>query len=68
MMRRRRAMVMVAAIFMGAAIRPRPPDVKVQLSFRGACEARDPGISSYNLWILRCAIAHRSSMLRIAPE
>jgi hypothetical protein len=36
---------MVAAIIMGAAIRPRPPDVKFYQSFRGAREAGEPGIS-----------------------
>ena len=35
---------MVAAIVMGAAIRPRPPDVKFYQSFRGAREAGEPGI------------------------
>jgi hypothetical protein len=44
-------MVMVAAIIMGAAIRPRPPDVKFYQSFRGAREAGEPGISCHKLQI-----------------
>jgi hypothetical protein len=42
---------MVAAIIMGAAIRPRPPDVKFYQSFRGAREAGEPGISCHKLQI-----------------
>jgi hypothetical protein len=36
-------MVMVAAIFMGAAIRPRPPDVKFFHVIPGRREADEPG-------------------------
>jgi hypothetical protein len=54
-------MVMVAAKVMGAAIRPRPPDVKVFPSFRGVREASEPGILCHKLEI-------PGSMLRIAPE
>jgi hypothetical protein len=36
-------------------------------SFRGARQ-REPGIQMRKLQILSCAIAHLSSMLRIAPE
>jgi hypothetical protein len=50
-MRRRRAMNMVEAIVMGAAIRPRPPDVKFYQSFRGAREVGEPGISCHKLQI-----------------
>jgi hypothetical protein len=54
-MRRRRAIRMVEALIMGAAIRPRPVFVKLfPPSFRGAKRTRNLEIPG--------------SMLRIAPE
>jgi hypothetical protein len=44
MVRRRRAMTMVAALIMGAAIRPRPDFVKLYYRHSGLRRSRSPGI------------------------
>jgi hypothetical protein len=46
-MRRRRAIDMVAALFMGAAIKPRPVFVKVPTVIPGCGEAADPESSDF---------------------
>src|ERR1700744_4277855 len=48
-----------------------PPGREAKLVIPGWCESTRPQMrncASGNLEILRCALAHRSSMLRIAPE
>src|ERR1700680_1936567 len=59
MVRRRRAMRMVAASIMGAAIRPQPILVKMQTVIPGGSVSTRPGISRFRV---RCGARHRAAL------